>query len=99
MLNDLGYTNDQLAVLFRLDSSAGYLCNEYVKNHNLNNLINEKIKIFFISGKVPKPLVSSLPSIDAIINLGSNSAHYTQRNLLKQHHCVIDYSMPRVLKE
>lgn len=84
-----GYTSDQMSVLFRLDSSSGTMCNEYVRSHNLNNPISDDIKIFFISGKVPKPLISSGVAFDVILNLGSNSAHYTQKNLVKNHHCVI----------
>lgn len=94
-MKELGISDENMTVLFRLDSSSGAICNEYVKANNLNNQITEKIKIFFISGKVPKPLITSGVEFDAIINLGSNSAHYTQRNLIKNHHCVINYTIER----
>lgn len=90
-LNDSGIPNDKISVLFRLDSSSGAICNEYVKENKLNNSISENIKIFCISGKVPKPLYSAGIEFEAVINLGKNSAHYTQRNLIKNHHCVINY--------
>ena len=94
-MKELEIPNDCMSVLFRLDSSSGSICNEYVKNNNLNNPITDKIKIFFVSGKVPKPLICSGVEFDAIINLGSNSAHYTQKNLVKNHHCVINYTIDR----
>jgi hypothetical protein len=94
-MKELGITDEDMSVLFRLDSSSGAICNEYVKENKLNNPISEKIKIFFISGKVPKPLICSGIEFDAIINLGSNSAHYTQKNLVKNHHCVINYTIER----
>lgn len=85
----MGIKNEEMTVLFRLDSSAGKMCNEFVKEHHLNNPITDKIKIIFISIKVPKPLIASGKPIDAIINLGNNSAHYSVKNLLKNHHSVI----------
>ena len=97
-LKNAGVSNEEITVLFRLDSSAGKLCNEYVKENNLNNPISDKIRFIFISIKVPKPLMASKKKIDAIINLGSNSAHYTVKNLLKQHQCVINYSVPHSAK-
>lgn len=95
----IGIQRDEMTVLFRLDSSAGKICNDFVKENQLNNPITEKIKIIFISIKVPKPLISSGKSIDAIINLGQNSAHYSVRNLLKNHHCVINYSLAKQKRE
>jgi hypothetical protein len=95
----IGIQRDEMTVLFRLDSSAGKMCNEFVKENQLNNPITDKIKIIFISIKVPKPLLSSGKTIDAIINLGQNSAHYSVRNLLKNHHCVINCSLTKQKRE
>lgn len=92
-LSSMGIKNDEMTVLFRLDSSAGKMCNDFVKEQQLNNPITDKIKIIFISIKVPKPLISSGKHIDAIINLGNNSAHYSVKNLLKNHHTVISCNL------
>jgi len=97
-LQRLGITNDQISVLFRLDGNSGKICNDYVKDNKLNNPIDEKIKIFFISTKVPKPLLKTSTTIDAIVNLGSTTVHYTLKNLLKNHHFVINYTTKK-LKE
>jgi len=91
-LKEEGYTEEQMSVLFRLESSAGFTCNKFIKQNNINNPISDKVKFYFISGKVPKPLFNENIKFDAIINLGNNGAHYTQRNLLKHHHCVINYN-------
>jgi hypothetical protein len=98
-LKEAGYNNEDMTVLFRLDSSAGAICNEFVKNNHLNNPISEKIKIFFVSGKIPKPLIGSTITFDTIFNLGNNSVHYTVRNLIKNHHCVINYNTSYEKKE
>jgi hypothetical protein len=97
-LNRIGIKNEQISVLFRLDGENGKICNDYVKDNQLNNPIDEKIKIFCISTKVPKPLLKTSTSIDAIVNLGSTTVHYTLKNLLKNHHFVINYTTKK-LKE
>lgn len=94
----LGISHEKMSVLFRLDSSAGKICNDFVKDKKLNNAIAEDVKIYFVSAKVPKPLISCNYEIDAILNLGNNSAHYTVKNLLKNHHCVVTYTIDRSQK-
>jgi hypothetical protein len=91
-MKNIGISDNKMSVLFRVDSSAGKICNEYIRENNLNNSISENTKIIFISIKVPKPLLASGKTIDAIINLGSNSAHYSVKSLLKNHQCVINYN-------
>ena len=91
-LKEEGYSEEQMSVLFRLEGNLGFSCNKFIKQSNINNPISNKIKFYFISGKVPKPLFNENIKFDAIINLGNNGAHYTQRNLLKHHHCVINYN-------
>ena len=97
-LQRMGIKNEQISVLFRLDGNSGKICNDYVKDNQLNNPINENIKIFFISTKVPKPLLKTSTTIDAIVNLVSTTVHYTLKNLLKNHHFVINYTTKK-LKE
>lgn len=94
----IGIGSEKMAVLFRLDSSAGKICNDFVKEKKLNNPITDDVKIFFVSAKVPKPLINSNFEIDTILTLGNNSAHYTVKNLLKNHHCVISYTIDRSQK-
>jgi hypothetical protein len=57
------YTVNHLAeVVFRLDNdiSEGKEFNQYIKQHNLNNLVDKNTKIVYISNnKVPKPLLKS----------------------------------------
>lgn len=92
-LNKLCYTNEQLAVMFRLDSSSGKMCNEYIKENHLNNSIGDKIKFVFVSGKIPKPLIESNKKFDIVIHFGTNSAHYTLKNFVKTHHNVVSMTI------
>lgn len=92
-LNKLCYNNKQLAVMFRLDSSSGKICNEYIKTNQLNNSIGDDIKFVFVSGKIPKPLIESNKKFDTVIHFGTNSAHYTLKNFVKTHHNVISMTL------
>lgn len=93
-LKSIGYTNEQMTVMFRLDSSFGQMCNSYIKENKLNSPISGKIKFIFISGKIPKPLIESGKNFDAVIHFGTNSAHYTLKNYIKHHNNVISMNIP-----
>ena len=92
-LTDLGISSENMSVLFRLDNQTGKEFNELIKTCKLNNPLDENTKVIFVSGKIPKTLISFEKPIDVILNLGDNSAHYTQRNLVKNHQLVINYSL------
>ena len=92
-LTDLGISNENMSVLFRLDNQTGKEFNELIKTYKLNNPLDQDTKVIFVSGKIPKTLISFEKPIDVILNLGDNSAHYTQRNLVKNHQLVINYSL------
>lgn len=53
--------NSQMSVLFRLDnnSSDNTEFNNYVKNNNLNNLVDENTKVVYIKDKAPKFLIKN----------------------------------------
>ena len=84
---------EEMAVLFRLEGDTGKNTNFFIKENKLNNPISEKIKIVFISGKVPKPLVESKTHFSTIVNFGISGVHYTLTNYLKNHHFVINYTL------
>lgn len=92
-LKSIGYQNEEMTVLFRLDSSFGLMCNSYIKDHQLNSPISEQTKFTFISGKLPKPLIESGKEFDLVVHFGTNSAHYTLKQFIKQHHNVISMSL------
>ena len=53
--------SERMSVMFRLDNtSEGKPFNEYIKQHNLNNVVDKDTKIVYISNnKIPKPLLKS----------------------------------------
>jgi hypothetical protein len=88
-----GISTEEMTVLFRLEGETGKNTNSFIKENKLNNPISEKIKIVFISGKVPKPLVESKTNFSTILNFGISGVHYTLSNYLKNHHFVINYTL------
>jgi hypothetical protein len=88
-----GILPEEMTVLFRLEGETGKNTNFFIKENKLNNPISEKIKIVFISGKVPKPLVESKTNFSTILNFGISGVHYTLSNYLKNHHFVINYTL------
>jgi len=92
-LKSMGYTDNQISVLFRLDSSFGRMCNDYIKTHLLNSPLEENTKFAFASGKIPKPVIELEKKFDFIVLYGTNSAHYSLKNYIKNHHNVISVNL------
>lgn len=92
-LKNMGYDEDQMCVLFRVDKEKGKITNDFIKEHSLNNPISEKIKIFFVSVKMPKPLIKNQIEIGTVFNMGAVNAHHTLRNFVNNHHNVLTYKM------
>lgn len=93
MFKENGVFSEEMTVLFRLDNSTKKDFNIFVKDSNLNNPLSEKIKVVFISGKIPKPLIESKINFPIIINFGISGVHYTLSNYLKNHHFVVNYTL------
>lgn len=91
-LKKIGINEKNISVLFRLSSESGKNFNNFVKQSDLNNPVNENTEIVFVSGKIPKPLIKSKKFFNAVINLGFENAHYTGKMFIDKHHNVIQYS-------
>lgn len=101
-LIELGYTSDEMCVMFRLsnkDGRDGKEFNEFVKNYGLNNPINERTKFVFISVKLPKPVISSNLKFHSVISLGRSNVHYTIREYFKNRQNLIFYCEPNKQRE
>ena len=82
---NLGVENSQMSALFRVDSSYGRVCNDYIKAHSLNNRLDENTQVVFLSGKLQKPVLETDTTFDIVLCLGLNSAYYTLRNYIRYH--------------
>lgn len=87
-----GISEKLVSVLFRLPNDKGKDFNNYVRNYNLNNPLNENTQIVFVSGKIPKTLIKSKITFNCIVNMGFDNPHYTSRNLIEKHQNLIYYS-------
>lgn len=93
MFQTYGMSLEEMAVLFRLDNLTGKDFNTFVKEQGLNNPLSEKIKVVFISGKIPKPLIESKIHFPLVLNFGISGVHYTLSNYLRNHHFVLNYTL------
>lgn len=91
-LKKQGISEKQMSVLFRLPNGTGSLLNDFVKQENINNPVDENTKIVFVSQKIPKPLIKSGIEFKLILNLGSLSGvHYSISTYLGDRPDVIRY--------
>jgi len=88
-LLESGVKSEEISVLFRLPKETGAKFNEFVKEQQLNNPVSEKTRAVFISGKVPKPMITSGVRFESVVNFSIYSVHYTLRDFIKNHHNVI----------
>ncbi len=92
-LKKQGIPEKDISVLFRLPNSTGNLLNEFIKQENLNNPLDENTKVVFVSQKIPKPLIKSGIDFKLILNLGSLSGvHYSISTYLDNRLDVIRYT-------
>jgi hypothetical protein len=95
---ELGITNKEMSVLFRLPSNTHENFNNFVKINELNSPINESTKVIFVSGKIPKPIFKSGIKFHSVLNLGYNSVHYTLRDFIKNHENTIVYCKEKEIR-
>jgi hypothetical protein len=90
LLKDVGITNSEISVLFRLPTETGSSFNKFVKDEQLNSPLSDTTKVVFLSGKIPKTLIESKLQFNCIINFNFYNIHYTLANFLKNHYNVIN---------
>jgi hypothetical protein len=94
-LKNLGYTSEQLAAMFRVDGEKGKAANDFIKENYLNNPISEKVKIYFVSQKYPKPMIKNKVKVGTVITLGNTNPHNTLRNFINNHNTVFSYDLKK----
>jgi hypothetical protein len=98
-LTKLGYSNEEMSVMFRLPNAEGKNFNNFVKNCGLNNAITDKTKFVFVSIKLPKPILKSKMKFNSVVSLGRSNVHYTIRDFFKNRENLIYYCEPSKQKE
>lgn len=89
----IGISESEMSAMFRLSSSSGLTCNEFIKSNAINNPITDQTKIAFVSGKLPKPLIENNVQFETILYFGANSAHYTLKSYVQCHHNVVNLTI------
>jgi hypothetical protein len=98
LFSDMNILNENMSVLFRLPNEIGKKFNDFVKNQGLNSPISDHTQIVFISGKMPKTILKSKIKFNSIINFGTDNAHYTLRNFLKNHENLVYFGVKKTVK-
>jgi hypothetical protein len=95
-LKEKNYSNEDVSVMFRLDSSSekNKKFNEFVKENNFNNPITKNTKFVVVSSQIPKPVYKKNIKFNLILNFGSVNAHYTVKSAIKncQNTITLDYT-------
>lgn len=96
--NRNGIESKHMSVMFRLPNDRSEF-NQYVKESELNNPVDENTKIVFVNTKITKPLVKSNITFDAVINLGYyNYMHFTMETVVENAPILVYYNIKEPAK-
>jgi len=98
-LQSHGVPNENMSVMFRLDSKIDEKFNIFVKENKLNSPITENTRVVFISSKLPKPVLKSNIKFNAVINMGFGGVHYSIREYVGNHENLIYYTEKKKEKD
>jgi hypothetical protein len=98
-LQTQGIANENISVMFRLDSKIEEKFNIFVKENKLNSPITENTKVVFISSKLPKPVLNSNIKFNAVINMGFGGVRYSIREYVGNHENLIYYTEKKKEKD
>ena len=94
----VGIDASLLSVMFRLPNEHAEF-NQYVKEAGLNNPVDERTKLVFVSTKITKPLVKSGIKFNTVINLGYyNYMHFSMSTVVDNARNLVYYSMKQPVK-
>lgn len=85
-----GAKQNEMSVLFRSDKNIKF--NDYIREQQLNNLVDENTKVVFIRNKMPKILykLNFVPKL--ILSTNTFYVHYTSQKVVDSHPAVLYYS-------
>ncbi len=88
--NAIGVSNLEMSVLFRSDKDIVF--NDYIKENELNNRVEDNTKVVFVKQKMPKVLykINFTPKI--IVSGSTFYAHYTSQKMVDSHPIVLYYT-------
>lgn len=81
------YNSSEQSVLFRVDSVPNtYTVNDYVKEHSLNNWVDEKTKVVYIKkSRLPKLLITGVWKPITSISLTSDNSNTMVKDFIKNY--------------
>lgn len=91
LLINMGYSTEQISVMFRLSNNEDKDFNSFVKDSDINNQISDKTLFVFVSAKMPKPVLQSNLRFNNIIVMGRLPHHSSIREYTKNKPNLIFY--------
>jgi len=90
-LFSLGYTENDMTVMFRVDNITNKAFNEYVRDNKLNTPIRKDMKVVFVSRRIKKPLVKSGIDFGLVISCDPLGSHQALKRILDDKYNSIMY--------
>lgn len=90
-LISLGYTENDMTVMFRVDNITNKAFNDYVRDHKLNTPISKDMKFVFVSRRIKKPLVKSGIDFNLAICCDPLGSHVAIKKILNDKYNTIVY--------
>lgn len=86
----IGINRSNMSVLFRLSNKTDKEFNDYVRNQQLNNPLDDNSKVIYISNNIPKTYLESRININSVLNYSLYTPHYKLRDFIVNQHNVIN---------
>lgn len=90
-LTSLGYTENDMTVMFRVDNITNKAFNDYVRDNKLNTPIRKDMKAVFVSRRIKKPLVKSGIDFGLVISCDPLGSHPSLKKILDDKYNSIVY--------
>jgi hypothetical protein len=90
LLSAAGIKNSEIAVLSRSADNQNF--NSYIKDHQLNNLVDDETKVVFIKNKIPKVLYKIDFNPKIVISMSTFYVHFSTQRLLDSHPFIMFYT-------
>lgn len=90
-LFSLGYTENDMTVMFRVDNITNKAFNDYVRDNKLNTPIRKDMKVVFVSRRIKKPLVKSGIDFGLVISCDPLGSHHALKKILDDKYNSIVY--------
>ncbi len=88
--NQIGISNKEMSVLFRLSNATDEEFNQYVRDNNLNSPLTDQTSVVFLNQQLPKTILLSTTKFNSILNLSGFALHNSLSKFVRYHENIIN---------